>query len=305
MRIFVAGATGEVGRKVVPLLIAGSHEVTAVGRTPEKRAMLKYLGATPVEVDLFEPDAIKTAVAGHDVVINVATSIPSTSRMFLPAAWHENDKIRRTASANLVDAAIASGAKRYIQESFALIYPDHGDEWIDESLPPEPTSYNHSVLDAEASADRFTQSGQTGVVLRFAAFYGTDPQTQDIIRFVQRGWAPLPGSADACFSAVSHDDAASAVIAALNVPAGIYNVVDDEPMDRREYFNALAQALGVAPPKLLPGWASKLFGPLGETLARSLRISNRKLRTTSGWSPKYPSVREGWRAVIAAVQQAA
>src|SRR5262249_52741545 len=151
-----------------------------------------------------------------------------------------------------------------------------------------------SVLDAEASAERFTQSGRTGVVLRFAAFYGSDPQTQDIVNFVRRGWAIIPGSPDAFFSAVSHEDAASAVVAALNVPAGIYNVVDDEPLRRREYFDALAQALGVAPPKLLPEWTTRLFGPLGEALARSLRISNRKLHDASGWSPKYPSVREGW-----------
>jgi nucleoside-diphosphate-sugar epimerase len=305
MRIFVTGATGVVGSRVVPLLVSAGHQVTAVGRTPEKRKVLERMGATSVEADLFSPDSLRPAVAGHDVVINLATSIPPTSRMFLPGAWHETDRIRTTGSANLVDAAIAGGVTRFIQESFAPIYPDSGDAWIDESVSVQPVSYNRSVLDAEASAERFTQTGRTGVVLRFAAFYGSDPQTQDIVNFARRGWALIPGSPDAFFPAVSHEDAASAVVAALNILPGIYNVVDDEPLRRREYFSALAQALGVAPPKLLPAWAARLFGPLGETLSRSLRISNRKLRTTSGWSPKYPSVREGWQAVVTSMRKAA
>jgi nucleoside-diphosphate-sugar epimerase len=126
-----------------------------------------------------------------------------------------------------------------------------------------------------------------------------------MIKLVRKGWAPIPGSPEGFLSSVSHDDAASAIVAALRVPAGIYNVVDDEPMRRREYFDSLARALGVAPPRIPPPWVARLFGSVGEMLVRSLRISNRKLRDESGWAPKLPSVREGWRAVVGALAQAA
>jgi nucleoside-diphosphate-sugar epimerase len=122
---------------------------------------------------------------------------------------------------------------------------------------------------------------------------------------VRRGWAPIPGAAESYFSSVSHDDAATAVIAALGLRAGIYNVADDEPLRRREFFDALAAALGVPPPKLPPAWLTPLFGSLGATLARSLRVANRKLRSESDWAPQYPSAREGWRAVVTALHGSA
>ena len=190
------------------------------------------------------------------------------------------------------------------QESFAPLYPDCGDRWIDEGTPFQPARYNRTVVDSERAAERFTQTGRTGVVLRFAAFYGPDSgQTRDLITFVRRGWAPIPGAADAYFSSVAHDDAATAVFAALGVPAGAYNVVDDAPLRRRDFFDSLAAALGAPSPKLPSAWLTPLFGSLGETLARSLRIANRKLRDASGWAPQYPSVREGWRAVVAALDE--
>jgi nucleoside-diphosphate-sugar epimerase len=303
MRIFVAGATGVIGRRVVPLLVSGGHQVTAVGRTPGKRAALERQGATGVEVDLFDPGSLRGAIAGQEVVINLATSIPPTWRMFLPGAWKETDHIRRNASANLVDAAIAGGVKRFIQESFAPTYPDSGDRWIDESVPLQPTKYNRTVLDGEASANRFTERGGVGIVLRFGWFYGTDPQTRDIMRFVRLGWVPIPGLPDAYFPPVSHEDAAAAVFAALDVPAGSYNVVDDEPLPRREYFGLLAQALDVKQPKFPPRWITPVFGSLGDLMGRSLRVSNHKLRAASAWQPKFPSVREGWPAIIAARHQ--
>src|SRR5579859_4728780 len=119
MRIFVAGATGVIGRRAVPLLVAAGHSVTGIGRTEEKRAQLARLRASTVGVDVFDPGELRRAVAGHDVVINLATHLPSGWRMFLPRAFEENDRVRRVGAANLVYAAIAAGARRYIQESFA------------------------------------------------------------------------------------------------------------------------------------------------------------------------------------------
>jgi nucleoside-diphosphate-sugar epimerase len=299
-RIFLTGATGVIGRRVIPLLVGVGHRVTAVGRTPEKCAQLASQGAEPVQVDIFAPDAVRRAVAGHDVVINLATHIPSsTFRLLLPGAWRENDRLRRDASARLAEAAISEGAGRFIQESFAPIYADGGEAWIDERWPVQPVRYNRTVINAEQSAAHFTEKGGTGIVLRFAAFYGSDAfQTLDMIRLIRRGWAPLPGSPEAFYSSVSHDDAATAVVAALNLPAGIYNVTDDEPVRRRECVDSLAECLGVPPPKFPPRWLAYLAGSLGELMSRSLRISNRKFRADSGWAPKYPSVPEGWRAAV-------
>ena len=301
MRIFVTGATGVIGRRVVPLLLRGGHSVSALARSVEKRAELARAGANPIDLDLFAPDAVRRAVDGHDSVINLATHLPAGLRVFVPGAWAENDRIRSVASGHLVAAALAGGAERFIQESFAPVYPDCGDAWIDERTPIAPVRYNRTVADAERSAQRFSDSGRNGVVVRFATFYGPDAWfIRDLIRYVRRGWAPVPGAPDAFISSVSHDDAASAVVAAVALPSGTYNVVDDEPMRRREFFGSLAEVLGVPAPRLPPPWIKYLFGSLGEMLARSLRISNRKLRDQGGWAPKYPSMREGWPTVIAA-----
>jgi 2-alkyl-3-oxoalkanoate reductase len=303
MRIFLTGATGVIGRRLVPLLREAGHHVTAVARWRGAHAQLERHGATAVAVDLFEPGAVRRAVAGHDAVVNLATHIPDPSRMFLPWAWRENDRLRREASAVLSDACVASDVTRFIQESFAPVYPDCGDQWIDESTPIKPVRYNRSILDAESSARRFGFSGRTAVVLRFGAFYGPDAlQTTQFIKYVSKGWAPLPGPATAYVSSVSHDDAAAAVAAAITLPAGTYNVVDNEPVTHKVYAESLAEALQVAPPKLLPPWVTPLFGSLGALAARSVRISNRRFRSASDWTPRYSSVRQGWGVLLAQVR---
>src|ERR1700704_1280423 len=128
MRVFVAGATGVIGRRAVSRLVAAGHEVTGVSRSPEKDALLESLGARPVRVDLFDADALRVAVAGHDAVVNVTTKIPPIAQMTRASAWDENERIRRVASGNLVDAAIAAGASVFVQESLAFMYGDHGAE---------------------------------------------------------------------------------------------------------------------------------------------------------------------------------
>lgn len=306
MKIFVTGATGVVGRRAVPLLVRAGHEVTDVARTPEKAAAMQRAGARSVVVDLFDAAGVRRALAGHEAVINLATHIPrSTVRMMLPWAWRENDRIRREASAVLVDAALAEGVARFVQESFAPMYPDCSGEWIDEAVPPRPARYNRSALDAEQSAARFTHGGGTGVVLRYAGFYGPDAShVPDLIRFTRRGMSALPGRPDAYFSSVSHDDAASAAVAALGVGPGIYNVADDEPLRRAEFGAVVAAGEGVPPPQPQPAWMAGLMGSLGELLSRSVRMSNGKFREASGWSPRYPSLREGWHATLAEMRGA-
>jgi nucleoside-diphosphate-sugar epimerase len=216
----------------------------------------------------------------------------------LVKAGHRVTAVGRT----LVDAALAEGVARLVQESFAPLYPDRGDDWIDEQTPLAPISLNRTVVDAETSANRFTASGRTGVVLRFAAFYGPDAfTTRDMAQLVRRGWAPIPGRPEGFLSSISHDDAATAVVAALELPAGAYNVTDDEPVRRRDFADAFARSLGVAPPRFMPPWVTALMGALGGLLARSERMSNRKLRTAAPtWVPRFRSVREGLPHALAA-----
>jgi len=300
MKVFVAGATGVLGRRAVTLLVAQGHDVSASARTDARAALLGELGARPVRAELFDPDALRRAVAGHEVVCNLATHIPSSSRMGLPGAWKENDRIRTEASRNLADAALAGGAQRYVQESIAFLYRDGGDAWIDESAPIEPVANLRSATVAESHAARVTTAGATGVVLRFAAFYGPDSDsTLDMIRLARRRIA-LGAGPDAYVSSITTDDAASAVVASLSAPAGLYNVGDDEPVTRREFFAALAGALGVGPAFVAPAGLAKLGGSKAAVLTRSQRISNRRFVDATGWKPASPSVRQGWPVVVAA-----
>ena len=282
------------------MLLRAGHRVSAVTRSATARTRLEREGAVAIALDLFDRDAVRRAVQGHDTVINLATHMPSsTTKMFWRGNWRENDRLRREASAILVEAALATGAPRFVQESFAPVYPDRGDLWIDEATSIAPVAYNRTIADAEAHAAQ-ESDGRAGIVMRFGGFYGPDAaQVVEMIGWVKRGWAPMPGPPTAYFSSCSHDDAAAAVAEAVAIPAGIYNVADDDPVTHEEYFALLAKALRVPMPKLPPAWLSVISGSLGELLSRSVRVSNRKLRSMSRWEPKYPSVRDGWPAVIA------
>jgi len=307
-KILVTGATGVVGRRLVPILVREGHAVVAMEHGSVHRDVLERMGAAPINADFFDEKSLRRAVAGCDTVVNLATHMPtSTVQMIHRSSWKENDDIRSRGSSNLVGAALGEGVGRFIQESFAPVYPGCADRWIDEAVPLRPVRYNRSILDAEASAARFAKSGGAGVVLRFAAFYGPDSRFLiDAIGQLRRtGRAFLPGSPDAFLSSVSHDDAAAAAVSALALPSGTYNVAEDEPVTRRDYFDSLARVLGLPAPKPFPWWARAMLGTLGELLSRSQRISNKKLKAASSWAPRYRSVREGWPAVAAALPAAA
>ena len=301
MRLFVTGATGVVGRRAVPLLLSQGHSVTAGARQAVSRAsVVAQKGLDYVPVDLFDLAELRRTVAGHDAIINLATRMPSSAwNMMFRSAWRENDRIRTEGVANLVEAARRNGISRFVQESFALTYPDRDDVWIDEQTPIDPAAYNKTVSDAERSVADFCAQGHTGVVLRFAAFYGPDAmQVRSYIDGLKWGWALLPGGPNRFISSISHDDAASAVVAALEAPQGIYNVADDQPVRRARYFELLACNLGLNSPNFFPEWATPLFGSVGQVLSRSLRLSNAKLRKATSWTPRFPSVREGWPAML-------
>ncbi len=302
MKVFVAGATGVLGRRAVPAMVARGHDVTAVARTPEKGDLLRELGATPVMVDLFDADAVRRAVDGHEAVVHAATSIPSPTRMPLRRAWVTNDRLRAEATPLLADAARAAGATVFVKESITFSYADGGDRWLDESAPLGPLANLSSALVAEGVAERFTDAaaGRRGIVIRYGMFYGPDSDsTVATVKAARRGIASALGDRHNFASPIHTDDAATALAAALDVPAGVYNAVDDEPVTWEDCFAALATAVGRRHLRFPPAIVAKAGGRATAPLARSQRVSNRRFREASGWGPAYPSVREGWPAVIA------
>jgi nucleoside-diphosphate-sugar epimerase len=292
MKIFVAGATGVVGWRSVRELVAAGHEVTGVARSDEKARLLDGLGAKPVACDVFDAADVKAHAAGHDVVVNLLTHIPRMSKAAVPGSFKENDRLRMEASANL--AAASNG--RIIQESITFPYGDHGDEWINEESSRVESKFLASVNAAEANA----LAREGGIVLRFAQFYSADSHhTTDQVRAARRGIAALPGKTDGYWTLVYCDDVATAVVAALDAPAGIYNVAEDEPMTRREGAAVLAEALGKKKVRTgLAGLAGKVPSETVSVMTGSARISNAKFKAATGWAPKVPSQREGWPLIL-------
>lgn len=299
MRILIAGGTGVLGTPAVAGLVAAGHDVSALARRPESRDALQAAGATPVDADIFDAAAVRAAATGHDAVINLATRIPAPPAAARMKAWQDNDRLRRDASRILAQAALDAGA-RFVQESFAPTYADHGGAWITEEQPLEPVAQTGTVVDAEASAALVTEGGGVGVVLRFGLFYGA-ADARRWLDMASKGLLMLPGPGGHYSSMIYVPDAAAAVVRSVDLPAGAYNVVEDEPVTRHEHARILAESLGRKRLRPLPAVASRV--PVLRALARSHRISNTKLRDASGWSPTAPSVREGWPMVLAAVRE--
>lgn len=194
------------GRRVVPLLMAAGHAVTGVARGPHRAGRLRSQGARPVAVDLFDARAVVGAVDGHDTVLNLATAIPPTSRMWWRRAWRTNDRLRTVAAGHLVDAAIEVGAARVVQEPFAPAYPDRGRAWIDERTPLHPPAQRGERCDGRGARRtvhpqphrrRHQRRQRCGVVLRFGQFIAADAvHTRDVVRALRRGVMAVPEPAD-------------------------------------------------------------------------------------------------------------
>ena len=296
MRIFLTGGTGAVGRPALAALLDAGHDVTAVVRSPEKRAQVEAAGARGVAVDLFDAAAVAAAVDGHEAVVNLATHVPTLRAASRVSAWSEHDRLRREASGHLVDAALAAGAGRFVQESIVFLYPDGGDGWLDAATTePEPWALTAAALVAEEHTARFTAGGGAGVALRYGMFYGPGTAySETLLRAARWGVVLVAGHPDAYTSSVHVDDAATAAVAALAAPPGVYDVVDDEPVTRRAYAAALAAAAGRRRAVRVPGRLGRFAGPQGRATARSQRVSNRRFREVTGWSPRWRSVAEGF-----------
>ena len=304
MRVFVTGGTGAVGRYAVDALVSAGHTVTALSRTPLKADQLRAQGADPIEVSLFDTDALARAFVGHEAVVNLASALPATSRFAFPSAWRENDRVRIDGSRAVVDAAIAAGVGIVVQESVSMIYRDNGTEWIDENTPTDRfpmAAPNHA---AEESAARFSAAGGCGVVLRFGWFYGPGAShSEEFFSLARRHICVSMGRPDTYVSSIHVADAGHAVEAALRVSSGTYNVVDDEPLTKRSYADALAAAAGVRCRLRLPGSAALLLGDRTTSLTRSLRVSNSRFRSATDWVPQFPNAREGWRSISSSPQK--
>jgi nucleoside-diphosphate-sugar epimerase len=300
--VFVTGATGTLGKPVVQRLVAGGHRVRALAHNESSIERIRALGAEPLRADLFDRVSLTEAVAGVDAILHLATRIPSAARSARLDAWRENDRIRREGTRNLVDAAIHNGIGVVVYPSFGFVYPDSGDDWIDAATrqpaqPPHP--FVQSTLDAEAELTRYDAAGGRGVVLRMGGFYGpTTTHTLEMRAMARRGLSPLPGPDDGFVPTIWVDDAASAVVAALSpeVPAGTYDVVDDEPLHRGEAVQAIATTVGRRRLLRIPSWVLNLVSPASAGLfSLSLRISNERFKRVSGWSPSMRNARVGWQ----------
>ncbi len=298
-KVFLTGATGVLGRRALPRLVEAGHQVTAIARSSGKAAMVEAYGATAVQVDLFDAVAVRNAVAGHDAVVNLATHIPSARQMARPGAWKENARIRTEGSRHLVDAALAAGVGRFVQESLGFVYADAGDGWVDEDSPVEVAEYAAAHV-AEAEVARFANGGGAAVVLRFGMFHGAESeQTQLTVALARRGFTLALGRPGAYMAMIEVDDAARAVVASLHAAGGIYNIVDDEPLTRRDYADALAGAIGRSRPlRLLPAAAARVGGEKTALLARSERVSNARFKEATAWEPRFRSAREAWPAIV-------
>jgi len=203
-------------------------------------------------------------------------------------------------------AAIDAGAESFIYESITFVYGDHGDEWIGEDarLSIAWASLD-STLDAERETQRFTDTGGRGVALRYAAFYASYAQsTLDTVRLARGRMLPVPGGGANFVSSVHVDDGTTAAVAALDAPAGVYNVTDDEPLRMRDYAQVITDAFGLKPPRWVPRWLFRLIGGgPAKYILSSQRVSNARFKQTTGWAPKYPSAREGWVQIAAELGQ--
>jgi UDP-glucose 4-epimerase len=279
-QIVITGSTGVIGQRAVLELLAANHRVTGVTRSERGRQLLERLGARAVEADVFDEASLRRAFAGADLVVNLLTHVPTTDRMADPAAWEENDRIRTEASAAIARAAQAAGVPRLVQESIAFVYA-----WLDEEAPVAGGGVTTTALTAERNA-RDLFAGDT-VVLRFGLFMGPDSGSTLAALEAARGGASLAaGPPGAYRPTLWLDDAAVAIAAAVDAPAGTYNVVDADPPTNAEIDAALAAAVGVE--ALRPGT------PQDGPLARSQRVSSRRLREATGWTPRLRAGTEIW-----------
>jgi nucleoside-diphosphate-sugar epimerase len=292
LRVFVIGASGAIGRPAVDRLLEAGHDVSALAH---QGARVVAAGVRPVPGSLFDVDTLCSALAGQEVVVNLATRIPSGADAVKPGAWRENDRIRTEGSRVLVDAALAAGVPRLIQESVTFVYPDSGDRWITEQTEPAPHPLSQAAtMAAAANAVRFAEHGRIGTVLRFGQLYGPDRNSGEIRARVLAGKAAVLGKPAGWLTPLHPDDAGTAVAAALACGSGVYNVCAS-PVRRSDWAIALGRDAGSGmAATFYPPLLQRLAGARAEQLTRSLRVSNAAFVELTGWRPRYDRLDDGW-----------
>ena len=303
MRIFLTGATGALGRPVLERLRRRGDEVFALAHSDAAEAKLREMEVTGRRADVIGRDDLTKTVEGCDAILHLATRIPAGGNMLKMGAWKENNCIREEGCERLIHAARNAGIETIVFPSITMVYPDSASDWIDaKSVRPPVTAFMRATLNAERSIEKFTEQGGRGIVLRMGQFYGHDRMTQGLFQMAQKGWMALFGPGHAYFSWIWIDDAADAVVAALDakMKPDVYDIVDDEPITRDQLVAQFA-TLKRKKIRRVPEWLFKLFGrEIVEMLSASRRVRNRRFREAADWSPTVPRFSEGLRRVATA-----
>jgi nucleoside-diphosphate-sugar epimerase len=309
MNVLVAGATGAIGRRLIPLLVEAGHSVAGTTRKPGRVASIRAVGAEPLVVDALDTAAVVAAVRSvrPEVVVHELTAIPArlNVRKF-DREFDLTNRLRTEGTDNLLAGARAAGARRVVAQSFAgWPYARQGGPVKNEEDPLDlnPPAALARTLEAIRHLESAVLGGKAmeGVVLRYGAFYGPGTslgESGSILEDIRRRRFPIVGSGGGVWSFLHVDDAALATLTAIERGApGIYNIVDDDPASVSEWLPALAAAVGAPPPRHVPGFVGRLaVGEHGVMMMTEIRgASNAKARRELGWRPAWRSWREGFR----------
>lgn len=311
MKVFVAGASGAIGGPLVRQLLAAGHEVTGTTRREDRAEEIGAAGATAVVCDAFDAPALEAAVkaAAPEAVVNQLTSLPQKYAPRKASFYEATDRVRKEGGRNLLAAARAAGARRFLTQSICFLYAPEGDWVKDEEARPFDDAPGHFRAAVKAMTEHENEvlgaEGIEGLVLRYGQFYG--PHTYyaregHFGREVKKRRFPVVGAATGTFSFIATEDAASATVAALDRGApGIYNVCDDDPAPMSEWVPVFAEAVGAKPPRHVPFWLAKLVAG-GAVAAQAIELrgaSNEKAKRELGWQPAYSSWRQGFAESVA------
>jgi 2-alkyl-3-oxoalkanoate reductase len=309
-KVFVAGATGAVGKRLVPILVASGYEVTGSTRSPEKEGWLREVGADPVLIDGLDRNAVMKGVmrAEPDVVVHELTGLASAkSFKKFDDEFALTNRLRTEGTDYLLEAALAVGARRFVAQSYGnWNYERTGSELKSEVDPfdSDPPANQRNTLEAIVYLEQAVTSASDieGIALRHANHYG--PGTGfaldgDLVALVRKRRLPVIGDGGGVWAFIHVDDLARATIAAIEhgKPGGIYNIVDDEPVAAATWIPGLAEAVGAKAPRHVPVWLGKLAaGEVGVSMMTQIRgTSNAKAKRELGWRPRYTSWRDGFR----------
>jgi nucleoside-diphosphate-sugar epimerase len=305
MRVFVAGATGALGARLVPQLVERGHTVVGTSRSPERADRVRAQGAEAVVLDVLEPRAVREAVAAArpDAIVHQATALAGVADFKnFDRSFALTNRLRTDGTDALLAAAGESGVGRFVAQSFAgWPYVREGGvvKTEEDPLDPAPVPTMRETLRAIRHLERAVVAAG-GTVLRYGGFYGSPEDAQ--VELVRKRRFPIVGDGGGIMSFVHLDDAAAATVLAVERgAAGIYNVVDDEPAPVREWLPALAAAIGAKPPRRVPRRLARLLaGEAAVVLMTEARgASNAKAKRELGWSLRHPSWRRGFMETYA------